>query len=113
MVEMDSTKPEERLVIYGSLAPGGANNFMFTGVEGNWHKCVIRGRMGRWRGFKSFKYDPAGEEHEAWLFESPVLPQMYPDLDDFEGEEYHRTLIPVQVGDLTVMAHIYEGKYCD
>jgi hypothetical protein len=113
MVEIDSIKPEERLVIYGSLAPGGSNNFMFTGVDGNWHKCVIKGRMGRWRGFKSFRYDPQGQEYEAWLFESPVLPQMFPDLDDFEGEEYKRTVIPARIGDHLVLAQIYEGKYSD
>lgn len=113
MVELDSRKSEERLIIYGSLAPGGSNNFMFKGVEGNWHKCLICGHMGRWRGFKSFKFDPDGQEYVAWMFESPVLPQMYPDLDDFEGEEYQRVLIPARVGDQWVIAHIYEGKYCD
>jgi hypothetical protein len=41
------------------------------------------------------------------------LPERFPDLDDFEGEEYHRIVIPARVGEQTVMAHIYEGRYWD
>jgi hypothetical protein len=105
--------PETRLIVYGSLAPGGANAFLPAGLEGEWHRCVIRGHMGRFLGFKSFRYDPEGPEHAAWLLESPHLPRVYPDLDDFEGEEYERLVIPARVGDRQVMAHIYAGKYRD
>jgi gamma-glutamylcyclotransferase (GGCT)/AIG2-like uncharacterized protein YtfP len=104
---------EERLIVYGSLAPGGRNNFLFKGVEGTWHRCLIQGHMGRWRGFKSFRFDPEGPEHQAWLLCSPALPGMFPDLDDFEGEEYRRIVIPAKVGEQWVRAHIYEGKYFD
>jgi len=110
MMELDSYNPEELLIVYGSLAPGGSNAFIFKGVEGTWHRCRIRGHMRRWRGFKSFKWDPEGPEHQAWLFASPALPQIFPELDDFEGDEYRRLVIPAQVGDAWVLANIYEGK---
>ncbi len=110
MLDLDSLKPEEKLIVYGSLAPGGSNAFMFKGVEGSWHRCRIWGRMLHWRGFKSFKWDPKGPEHEAWLFASAALPQIFPGLDDFEGDEYQRLVIPARVGDAWVLAHIYEGK---
>jgi gamma-glutamylcyclotransferase (GGCT)/AIG2-like uncharacterized protein YtfP len=106
-----SDNPEERLIVYGSLAPGGRNNFLFKGVEGCWHRCVITGHMGRWRGFKAFRFDPEGPDHQAWLFCSAVLPGMFPDLDDFEGEEYRRTVIPARVGEQWVRAQIYEGRF--
>jgi hypothetical protein len=35
------------------------------------------------------------------------------DLDDFEGEEYERLVIPARVSDQLVMAQVYEGKYID
>jgi hypothetical protein len=109
--ELDLYNPEERLVVYGSLAPGGSNTFMFKGLEGTWHRCRIYGNMGRWRGFKAFKWDPKGPEHDAWLFASPALPRIFPELDDFEGEEYRRVLVPARVGDHWVLTNIYEGKF--
>ena len=108
---MDS--PDYRLIVYGSLAPGGVNNLLFVGLEGTWELCRIRGSMGNYRGFKYFKYDPDGEEFSVWLLTSLGLPERFPDLDDFEGEEYQRIVIPARVGERTVMAHIYEGRYWD
>jgi hypothetical protein len=105
--------PETRLIVYGSLAPGGANAFMLGGLVGDWRRCHIRGHLGRYRGFKSFRYDPEGPEHPVWLLSSAELPRVIPDLDDFEGEGYERIIIPARVGDDWVMAQVYEGKYVD
>ncbi len=113
MLDLDSLKPEEKLIVYGSLAPGGSNAFMFKGLEGTWHRCRIWGHMRRWRGFKSFKWDPKGPEHESWLFASAALPRIFPELDDFEGNEYQRLVIPARVGAAWVLANIYEGKFCE
>jgi gamma-glutamylcyclotransferase (GGCT)/AIG2-like uncharacterized protein YtfP len=107
------SNPEENLIVYGSLAPGEANHFLLAGLEGEWYRCRIRGRLGNYRGFKSFRYDPHGPEHPAWLFLSTELPRVLPELDDFEGEEYERIIIPARVGDRWVMAQVYEGKYVD
>jgi gamma-glutamylcyclotransferase (GGCT)/AIG2-like uncharacterized protein YtfP len=105
--------PETRLIVYGSLAPGEANHFLLARLVGEWHKCQIRGHMGRHRGFKSFRYDQKGPEHQAWLLESRDLPRYLHDLDDFEGEEYQRIFIPAQVDGRWIMAQVYEGKYGD
>jgi hypothetical protein len=105
--------PKTRLIVYGSLAPGGSNAFMLAGLVGKWHKCQIQGHMGQYRGFKSFRYDPQGPEHPAWLLESSELLRVISDLDDFEGEEYERNLIPARVDGRWVMAQVYEGRYFD
>lgn len=105
--------PETRLIVYGSLAPGEANHFLLAGLEGEWYRCQIRGHMGRYRGFKSFRYDPQGHDHPAWLLESTELPRMVTDLDDFEGEEYQRITIPAQVDGRLIIAQVYEGRFCD
>ncbi len=105
--------PETKLIVYGSLAPGEANHFLLAGLTGVWRRCHIRGRLGHYRGFKSFRYDPRGPEHQAWLLESAELPRLIPDLDDFEGEEYERIIIPAQVTGRWVLAQVYEGKYID
>ena len=105
--------PETRLIVYGSLAPGEANAFMLAGLAGEWRPCRIRGHLGDFRGFKSFRYDPQGPEHPAWLLSSAELPRIIPELDDFEGEGYQRRLIPAQVHGRWVMAQVYEGRYVD
>jgi gamma-glutamylcyclotransferase (GGCT)/AIG2-like uncharacterized protein YtfP len=112
-LELVSENPEERLIVYGSLAPGGPNNFMLARLEGTWIKCTIRGRMGKYRGFKVFQFDPDGEEHQAWLFSPPLLPRKFPDLDDYEGSEYRRILIPALINGHEILAYIYEGLYID
>jgi gamma-glutamylcyclotransferase (GGCT)/AIG2-like uncharacterized protein YtfP len=112
-LELTTVQPEERLIVYGSLAPGGSNAFMLAGLEGEWYRCLIRGHLGHYRGFKSFRYDPRGPEHKAWLFSSANLSRVIQDLDDFEGEEYERRVIPARVGDRQVQAQVYAGKYWD
>lgn len=105
--------PEHRLILYGSLAPGEVNNFLLAGLEGSWERCVIRGHMGLYRGFKVFKYDPGGEAHQVWLFSSSILPQKFPELDDFEGDEYERIIVPALVEGRVILAYIYQGKCFD
>jgi gamma-glutamylcyclotransferase (GGCT)/AIG2-like uncharacterized protein YtfP len=109
----DTDNPKERLIVYGSLAPGEANHFLLASLTGEWYRCRIRGHMGHYRGFKSFRFDPQGPEHPAWLLESAELPRVISDLDDFEGEEYERITIPAQVNDRRIMAQVYEGKCID
>lgn len=108
-----SDNPETKLIVYGSLAPGGVNAFLLAGLVGEWHPCRIRGRMGTYLGFKSFRYEPQGPEHPAWLLESEELPRIIPELDDFEGEAYERRIIPAQVQGRWVKAQVYEGRYVD
>ena len=105
--------PETRLIVYGSLAPGEANAFMLADLPGEWRPCRIRGHLGAFRGFKSFRYDPRGPEHPAWLLVSTELPRIIPELDDFEGEAYERLIIPAKVNGSWVMAQVYAGKYVD
>jgi gamma-glutamylcyclotransferase (GGCT)/AIG2-like uncharacterized protein YtfP len=108
-----SGNPEKQLIVYGSLVPGGLNHFLLADLPGTWEQCFIRGRMGEYWGFRTFRYDPAGPEHPAWLLTSPALPGILPDLDGFEGEAYERRIIPARVNGGWVRAQVYAGKYVD
>jgi len=102
--------PDHRLIVYGSLGPGGMNYYLLADLPGTWEPCVIRGRLGEYWGFKALQYDEAGPEHPARLFTSPALAAKFPELDDFEGEAYRRLVIPARVGIRWVWAQIYAGK---
>ncbi len=101
---------DQRLIVYGTLVPEGMYHYLLADLPGVWERCVIRGYMGEYAGFKAFHYDEHGPEHPAWLLDSPQLPRLLPELDDFEGEAYERRLIPAQVGERWVMAQIYTGR---
>jgi gamma-glutamylcyclotransferase (GGCT)/AIG2-like uncharacterized protein YtfP len=109
-VEIDLTLPEERLIVHGTLVPGGKYHHLLTDLAAHWEKCTIRGRLGTYRGYPSFKWNPAGGPHPAWLVTSPELAAKFRELDDFEGEAYTRRLIPAEAGSCLVIAYIYEGR---
>jgi gamma-glutamylcyclotransferase (GGCT)/AIG2-like uncharacterized protein YtfP len=107
---VDLTRPEERLIVYGTLAPGGQYHHLLADLDAAWERCLIRGRLGSYLGYPSFKWNPLGDTHPAWLVTSPLLPATFRDLDRFEGRAYSRRLIPAQAGHRLVVAYIYEGK---
>ena len=109
-VEFDLSRPEERLIVYGTLAPGGPYHHLLADLEAAWEPCTIRGRLGNYLGYPSFKWNPGGEAHPAWLVTSPGLPAKFRQLDEFEGIHYTRRLIPADAGLRLVIAYIYEGK---
>ncbi len=102
--------PDERLIVYGTLVPGGLYHYLLADLPGTWEPCVIRGQMGEYWGFKAFQYDVHGPEHPAWLLTSQALPQKFPELDAFEGEPYRRIIIPARVGMRRVRAQIYAAR---
>ena len=110
MMQMDLASFEKRLIVYGTLVPGGRFHHLLAGLEAAWEPCVIRGSLGSYLGYPSFKWNPAGEAHSAWLVTSPGLPAKFRQLDEFEGKHYTRRLIPAQAGPRLVIAYIYEGK---
>ena len=69
--------------------------------------------MGTFQGFKSFRYDPQGPEHPAWLLESTDLPRIIPELDDFEGEHRAPHHPGTESGAVGVRGQVYAGKYVD
>jgi gamma-glutamylcyclotransferase (GGCT)/AIG2-like uncharacterized protein YtfP len=110
LVKLDLSRLEERLIVYGTLVPGGKYHHLLAGLEAAWERCTIRGRLGSYRGYPSFKWNPAGEPHPAWLVTSPGLIAKFRELDEFEGRHYTRRFIPAEVENRLVIAYIYEGK---
>jgi len=100
--------PQTKLVVYGTLAPGNINDRMLSELQGTWEDCEIKGYLIESGGLPFFKWEPVGSSINARLFISDDLPGYWERLDQFEGTEYNRILIPVNKSDGICIANIYE-----
>lgn len=91
-----------RLFVYGTLAPDKENHHVMVGIEGSWEKATIYGRLisegwGAAHGCPGVIPTENGELVTGYLFTSEQLPQHWSMLDEFEGPDYRRVLVPVTV----------------
>ena len=89
-----------KLFVYGTLAPGRANEAVLKDVPGSWQRATLEGEL-REQGWGAALGCPGivpvagGEEVEGFLFSSAQLAELWAMLDTFEGDGYRR--VPVQV----------------
>ncbi|GAB4137136.1 MAG: hypothetical protein Fur0037_02070 [Planctomycetota bacterium] len=99
----------QRLLVYGSLAPGEANHREVASCRGTWRRVLVRG----WKGMRRwpvFRCDPEAQAHDLLMLTSPDLPARWRRLDEFEGPEYRRILAPAFEGsDLLAVGNLYEA----
>lgn len=96
--------PSCRLAVYGSLAPGKKNHHIMAGMKGTWRRAVLRGSLrnegwGAGQGFPGFLWDGTDNAVPGQVFASTDLPEHWQRLDDFEGPEYRRILVPAKIDD--------------
>lgn len=103
----------QRLFVYGSLAPGRPNERVLAPLGGTWQRATVRGHLkqqgwGAAMGFPGLVLDGAGEEIAGFLFSSEHLASFWDTLDDLEGEDYERVQVEVALDDgSSVAAHVY------
>lgn len=108
LLELIFDKPEQKLVVYGTLTLGAPNENILG--EGFWKECKINGGIVVHLGLKYFKWNLSGAEIDAKMFVSNSLPDKLNNIDKFEGGGYQRILITAKVDNYFVIANIYEGK---
>ncbi len=97
-----SMTAEHRLVTYGTLAPGRVNHGQVAQLAGNWNQGTVRGILieegwGADHGCPGIRLDPTGTAVDVFVFESAELPDHWQRLDAFEGHEYRRTRVFVEM----------------
>ena len=104
-----------RLAVYGSLAPGRSNHHVIADLAGNWVEgLVVHGKLlgTGWAtalGYRALRWQWDGPEVQVALFISEHLPLHWARLDEFEGEDYRRILVPVyDEGQFMTVANLYE-----
>jgi gamma-glutamylcyclotransferase (GGCT)/AIG2-like uncharacterized protein YtfP len=96
-----------RLVVYGSLAPGEANHHVVAGLHGSWRPCVITGTIDVHDGYRIFRWEKDGARVDAQMLISSELPENWLRLDEFEGPDYRRVVIPAELEGKRVLANVY------
>jgi gamma-glutamylcyclotransferase (GGCT)/AIG2-like uncharacterized protein YtfP len=101
--------PSTRLAAYGTLAPGQSNHALLSSVEGAWVDGTVQGVRFMANGYPAFKWRPGDEQVPVSVLTSAALPEHWARLDDFEGADYRRILVPVRLPDgTTLVAYVYE-----
>ena len=80
---------------YATLAPGARQSGTLAGLSGTFHRGHIVGTFfpkdqGTTDGYPGIRLHEGGARIPAWLFRSQDLPQYWPYLDVYEGDEYAR-----------------------
>lgn len=112
-----SYQSSHHLVVYGTLAPGRPNHNQVEHIVGTWRDDVyMEGEFINtgWAikyGYPMIRWKPGGSRVASYLLTSEMLPSCWTDLDNFEGPEYCRILIPVfdEQGFITV-GNVYAEK---
>lgn len=101
-------RPDYKLVVYGTLAPGEPNHYFLEDIKGGWKDCQVHGKIKTHDDFPFFMWNPSSPKIQVNLFKSESLPKIWQELDQFEGSHYRRHMVPVFVEDNWEIAYIYE-----
>jgi gamma-glutamylcyclotransferase (GGCT)/AIG2-like uncharacterized protein YtfP len=108
---------DRRLAVYGSLAPGRANHGQLRDLPGEWHPGLsvtgelVRRGWGANLGYLALHWSATGPPVAVQLFVSEQLPLHWARLDEFEGPDYLRILVPVaSAGVVVAVANLYAAR---
>ena len=109
----------QRLFVYGTLAPGEPNEHILKKIGGRWEKASVKGRLyplgwGAEYGYPAMVLDESAEPISGLIFSSDELNDFWPDLDKFEGDGYQRVITAIRQEDGSLVdAFVYVLKKGD
>ncbi len=108
LIEEIFQRPENRLAAYGTLRPGQSNFKIVSEISGQWLPGIIRGSVREVAGYPAYTWNQEGEKVTVDVLISDQLVKEYPRVDEFEGPNYKRTLVPVLMDDCYHVCNVYE-----
>jgi len=107
LIDILLNSPNNRLLVYGSLAPGENNYAIIAPLEGAWQDCSVRGNLKEEGELRELIWNPNGGEVFSQLFESTQLKAHWDRIDRFEGSRYRRQLVLVKMSTGVCVANAY------
>ena len=105
-----------KLFVYGTLAPGKPNEHILANTPGTWCEANVIGTLhqegwGAALGYPGLVLDEHAENVTGLVFSSEQLPNLWPMLDEFEGEGYQRVLTTAEFTNGTkAQVYVYQIK---
>jgi len=105
-----------RLFIYGTLAPGESNHSVLSDLSGEWERATVTGKLinegwGSEHGCPGLIPSSEGSEIQGYLFTSDDLANNWDMLDRFEGSDYKRVRVIVNLNNgVKVESYVYSVK---
>ncbi len=100
--------PERRLASYGSLQPGESNYHIVEEIEGEWLAGSVHGKLTTELSYFVFHWDETECAPESKIpvqvLCSEALPEHLRRIDEFEGDNYQRIVVPVHMKSGDVVA---------
>ena len=109
----------ETLAVYGTLAPGQPNHHLVSPLGGTWTRGLVEGELlpagwGAGLGYPGLRPRIDGDLVAVQVLTAPSLVGAWPMLDEFEGDEYQRVLVPVFSAErdrhLLTVANLYAAR---
>jgi gamma-glutamylcyclotransferase (GGCT)/AIG2-like uncharacterized protein YtfP len=106
---VQETGADTRLAVYGTLRPGESNHAMLADVPGEWLSGTVEGVRFVAKGYPAFLRRPGNGLVPVSVLTSAALSEHWARLDEFEGADYRRILVPVTLASgAVVVANLYE-----
>ena len=100
---------DQLLAAYGTLRPGEVNHRLLAAVPGEWLDGWVTGFRGEEDGYPAFWFDPKGPREPIKVLHSAELPKVWTHLDWFEGKDWPRIQVPVELADgRRIVANLYQ-----
>lgn len=103
-------QPDRRLVVYGTLAPGGVNHSKLSVITGTWYDAELSGRVHEKDGLPYFVWDLSAPKISVKIFEGENMKQKWEELDRFEGQAYQRDWVLAALPEGFSVANIYAER---
>ena len=105
----------QAIFVYGTLRQGFPNEHILTRIGGEFENAWLKGRYinvgwGASMGCPAMIPDPNGESVKGQVFRSEYLPDNWAVLDEFEGDEYQRVMVEVNLERGVQSAAVYVAK---
>lgn len=103
-------KPNQKLAVYGTLAPGETNARILEEIKGSWETGKVSGTIMTDCGLPFFKWVMGKDKVKINIFVSEHLQEYWDSLDRYEGTIYRRILVPIESNNEYIITNIYEDN---